>query len=454
MIDIKNSLMTLKVRLREYCAELRDAKDGVVAVVVALTMIPLLLAVGVSIDVGRAYLVKQRLLSTADAAGLAIAAAIDSDSTSAELQEVLDDFITANFPSDSIGTVASTSYTYVGSTVTVTANVTVETTFMKLANIETLTVSATSVITRQEDSLEVVLVLDNSGSMSGSKMTALKEASDSLVDTLFGSDTTSSQVKIGLVPFSNNVNIGSANTGYVSDTSVYDWGTSSWQGCVMAEITGDEDTKDDHTGTWTPFYWEDDSNNNWYYSGGYHITSTNNPNKYCPDAEITPLTNVKATLTTAIDDMEAYGGTHINLGAIWGWRVISPTEPFTEGVAYGTADSTKAVIILTDGANTAYSFVYDAFGYPSDELLGSGINSASEVADEIDDRLATICTNIKAEDVIVYTITFEVSDTSTQDLFEDCATDTDKYFDSPSTAELTRSFRAIAAELKQLHVSN
>ncbi|NQW02347.1 MAG: VWA domain-containing protein, partial [Rhodospirillales bacterium] len=388
------------VKSRRFLSGFAAAKQGVVAVIVALTMIPLLLATGVSIDVGRAYLVKQRLLSTTDAAGLAIAASIKTDSTSDELQAVLDNFLTANFPSGSIGTLSSSSYTYDSSTVSVSAAVAVETTFMKLIFVETLTVNASSQVTRQEDNLEVVLVLDNSGSMSGSKMTALKSAANSLLDTLFGSDATSSQVKIGLVPFSNNVNIGAANTGYVSDTSIYDWGTDTWKGCVEAEVAGNEDTNDNFTGPWTPFYWEDDSNNNWYYSGSSHISSSRGPNLYCPDAEITPLTNVKATLTAAVDAMVANGGTHINWGAIWGWRVISPSEPFTEGAAYGTADSTKAVIILTDGANTAYDFVYDAFGYPSEERLGSGINTATEVADEIDIRLATICQNMKTAGVV------------------------------------------------------
>jgi hypothetical protein len=290
--------------------------------------------------------------------------------------------------------------------------------------------------------------------MSGSKLTSLKDASNDLVDILFGSDTTSTQVKIGLVAFSNNVNIGSSNTAYVTDPTAFDWGTETWKGCVEAVTTDDEDTKDDYTGPWAPFYSEDDSDNNWYYSGGYHISSTRGPQRYCPDAEITPLTNVKATLTTAINAMVANGGTHINWGAIWGWRIISPDEPFTEGASYGTADSTKAVIILTDGANTAYDWLYDAFGKPSDERLGSGIDTASEVADEIDDRLATICENMKAVDIIVYTITFGLSDTDTQDLFEDCASDTNKYYDSPTTTELSRSFRAIAAQLKKLHISS
>ncbi|MCW8915938.1 MAG: VWA domain-containing protein [Magnetovibrio sp.] len=427
---------------------------GIVAVTVALLLVPLVLAVGISLDIGRAYIVKQQLLQTTDAAALAVGAGIDSDSTDAELEAILDDFVDANYEDDSYTTISSTTFSYVDSDVTVTAEATVETTFMKVVGVNSLDVKASSVVTRQEDTLEVVLVLDNSGSMSGSKLTALKEASESLVDILFGSDTTSSQVKIGLVPFSNNVNIGTSNTAYMSDTTADDWGTTSWQGCVMAVTTDDEDTKDDYTGPWDPMYWADDSNNNWYYSGDYHISSSRTPNKYCIENAITPLTNDKTTLTDAIDDMVAYGGTHINLGAIWGWRLISPSEPFTEGAAYGAADNTKAVIILTDGANTAYSYIYDAFGYPSDELLGSGINSASEVADEIDDRLNTICTNIKAAGVTVYTITFSLTDASTIALFEDCATDTDHYYDSPTTDELTRTFRTIAAELKQLHVSN
>ncbi len=449
-----SQLACLKIELVRFYRNFAKANSGVVAVIVALTMVPLLLAIGASIDIGRGYLVKQRLLQATDAAGLAIAAGIDDDSTNAELTAILDSFLAANFPNDSDGTISSSSYSYVGSTVTVTAAVSVNTAFMKIANINTLNVSASSVVERQEDNLEVVLVLDNSGSMSGSKLTALKEASDSLIDILFGSSATSTQVKIGLVPFSNNVNIGTSNTAYMTDTTSDDWGTTSWEGCVMAQTTNDEDTKDDVTGSWDPMYWADDSNNNWYYSGGYHISSSRTPNKYCIDTAITPLTNVKATLTTAIDAMVANGGTHINWGAVWGWRVISPTEPFSEGVAYGTADNSKAVIILTDGANTAYSFLYDAFGYPSDQLLGAGINTASEVADEIDDRLATICTNIKNEGITVYTITFSLNDPTTEALFETCATDSDKYYDSPTTAELTRTFRSIAAELKQLHVIN
>ncbi|MEG3617953.1 TadE/TadG family type IV pilus assembly protein [Magnetovibrio sp. PR-2] len=441
-------------RLQRVINAFRTAERGAVAIMVALAMVPLMLAAGISMDIGRAYIVKQRLLQTTDAAALAIAAGIDNFSTDAELTEILNDFVDANYEGNSYTSISSRTYSYVDTDVNVTLTASVDTTFMSIVSIDSLDVAASSSVTRSEDTMEVVLVLDNSGSMDGSRMTALKDASNSLLDILFGTSTVSSQVSVGLVPFSNNVNIGTSNTAYVNDPTAYNWGITSWGGCVMAKTTNDEDTKDDFEGPWDVMWWDDDGNNNWYSSGRYYNTSSRSPNKYCVDSAITPLTNDKSVLQTAVNNMDAFGGTHINLGAIWGWRVISPTEPFAEGQAYNASDNNKAVIILTDGENTAYDFVYDAFGYPSDELLGSGINTVSEVEDEIDDRLETICTNIKNVGVTVYTITFGTNDAATQAIFEACATDEDKYYDSPTTDELKRTFRSIASELKQLHIVN
>jgi len=48
---------------------------------------------------------------------------------------------------------------------------------------------------------------------------------------------------------------------------------------------------------------------------------------------------------------------------------------------------------------------------------------------------------------------FSCVNADTQTLFENCATDSDKYYDSPSGTELSRAFRAIAAELKKLRVT-
>ncbi len=253
---IAGKLKFLVANIALSCVRLTAAREGSVAIAFAISFIPLVIAAGLSIDLGRGYLVKQRLVNTTDAAGLAIGASIDSDTTSTELQTLLDNFFAANFPSGSIGTVTSSSILCNGtscdvtlppsaSTFTITAVATVETTFMKVANINSLTVNATSVVTRQEDNLELVLVLDNTKSMdTNDKIGDLRDAADSLVDILFGTDTTSSQVKIGLVPFAATVNIGTSNTAFISDSS-------GWGGCVQA-LTSPDDEGDSSTGPWEP----------------------------------------------------------------------------------------------------------------------------------------------------------------------------------------------------------
>lgn len=434
---------------------LAAARRGSLAITFGLSFIPLIIAVGVGIDLGRAYLVKEKLLHTTDAAGLAVGAAFDSGQ---DLSVVLSNYFAANFPAGGLGTVTSSGYTVNGSVITVTAQASVETTFMKIAGVNSVTVNATSQITRQENSIEVVMVLDNSTSMilPSSKMTALKSAANSLVDILFGNETAPANLKIGLVPFSSNVNIDPTNTAYVSNATnpnpPTNWGTTSWGGCVLANVTNDNDTKDDYTGPWEVMYWADHNTfNNWISSSGtIQITSSRTPNKFCPTA-LTPLTNNKTTLTSAISAMTGNGFTHVNFGAIWGWRVISPSEPFTQGVAYGTANNTKAVIILTDGENLTSNSAYGAYKYPSDGVLG--VTDASDMIPILDTRLATICTNMKAVGIIVYTIMFDLSDASVEAIFQACATDTSKYYNSPTTAELDRAFRAIAAELKKLRIT-
>ena len=161
--------------------------------------------------------------------------------------------------------------------------------------------------------------------------------------------------------------------------------------------------------------------------------------------------NNRTTLETEIDAMWASGYTHINYGAVWGWRLISPEAPFTEGVAYDDDEWNKAVIILTDGENTTSNSVFTAYQYRSDGVLGS--TSSWGTTSELNDRTTEVCDAMKAAGIIVYTITFNVTDLDTQDLFEDCASSTDKYYNSPDSATLALAFRAIGAELKNLHLS-
>ncbi len=433
------------------------AERGAVAVIVALAMIPIMIAGGLAVDLSRAYLTQARLGHALDQAGLAVGSMRATTSDTATLEAEFNSFFTANYPSTELGTTHDLTFVDNNGVITVTGKATVETVFMKIVGIDSVTVGSSAEITVETSGLELVMVLDNTGSMGTTKLNQMKSAALDLIDILFDDETTPDTLKVGLVPFSGSVNIGSGMSTYVNDTSGYDWGDSSWGGCVMARSSPD-DTEDSYSGSsdrWEPFYWaNDEDNNDWIDGSSYDIDDTppsyRGPNKYCP-LEVTPLTNNRTTLEDEIDDMWSAGYTHINFGAVWGWRLISPEEPFTQGASYSDDEWNKAVIILTDGANTTSNSVYTAYEYRSDGVLGS--TSSSGTSDELDDRTEDVCTNMKNAGVIVYTITFQVSDSDTQTLFENCASSTDKYFNSPDSATLTSAFRTIGAELKNLHLS-
>jgi len=309
----------------------------------------------------------------------------------------------------------------------------------------------------------VVLVLDNTGSMSGSKIIALKDAAAIFVDILFGDETEPELLKVGIVPFTGAVNVGTDVLFRDTYTTVNpvdaDYAPDIWRGCVEARAYPFDTTDDSQFdpalggGKWERYLWPDhDTRNDWDdLDGSQSNHAFYGPNRRCP-VELLPLTNVKDDVVDKIDEMFANGVTHINLGAVWGWRVLSPGEPYTNGAAYDDPQYKKAIVIMTDGENFISSSTgnYSAYGFLSGGKLGT--TDRSDAEDELDDRLAEICTKIKATGTLVYTITFQVDSRSVRRLMRRCATDRDKYFDSPSGDELESAFRAIGAELSNLRI--
>jgi len=442
-------------RLMQRTQQFVHAERGAVAVLVALAAIPMLIAGGLAIDLSRAYLVKSRLSHALDAAGLAVGTMRTTSSDPTYLEAQFNSFFTANYAASEIGTTSNLTFTDVGGVLTVTGQATVDTVFMSIVGIDSITVASSAEITVETNGLELVMVLDNTGSMgSSSKMTNMKAAAQDLIDILFGDETTPDLLKVGLVPFDSTVNIGTGNSAYISpDPTTLNWGITSWAGCVMANAYP-ADIQDNST-SWEAFLSPDRSDNNWYSSGTYYdnLTGWNkkSPNLYCP-RPITPLTNNRATLEAEITAMSPLGSTHINVGAIWGWRVLSPDAPFTEGAAYSDTDWNKAAIILTDGDNTMIDSYYSAYGLLAEGNLGTTSQWSAE--NELDDRLGEICTGMKNAGILVYTIAFGTSISgSTQTMLTNCATSADNYYESPDAATLTLAFRAIGAELKNLHLS-
>jgi len=427
---------------------LGDRRGGV-ALIFGFTMIPLTIGAGIAVDLARAYIVKNRLSFALDAAGLAVGSSAGTDE---QLNAVLQDYFQANYPTKELGVPAAPSMQVIDSEIHLAATAELNTMLMSIVGIDQIEVAASSVIVRETKGLDVVMVLDNTGSMAGSKIDSLKSAANSLVDILFGDQTEADQLKVGVVPFAAAVNIGRANTGLLTGVDDADYSPDIWRGCVEARAAP-FDTQDASIavgGAWDPYFWERSSANRWPRVRGDR-GQIRGPNKSCPVA-LLPLTNRKADITATIAAMEARGTTHINVGAVWGWRVLSPEAPFTEGAPYDDPETVKAIIVMTDGSNYISSSCngYGAYGSLCDGRLGT--TSKFQAERELDNRLLTVCQAMTNLDVRVYAITFQVSSSTARDVMRGCASDPSMYYDSPSNEDLQRVFQAIGAELSNLRI--
>ncbi|MCB1384990.1 MAG: VWA domain-containing protein [Nitratireductor sp.] len=385
----------------------------------ALALIPVMLGAGVAVDYSKVSREKSSLQNALDAAILAVGQEFESMGKAA-VNRALDEYLRANLDAESYKRIAKVSAKIDKKTHTLTATASgnIATSFMMLAGHESMSYDAVSQISAAFGGAEVALVLDNTGSMGvDGKLQALKSAASSFVNGLI-TKSTGTRTKIGIVPFSNHVNVGLANR----NAKWLDLGTdgSNWRGCVGSRHE--------------PLNLEDRGYGN-RVPGVSNITCS---------SEILPLSNDKRTVLAKIATMSAEGATYIPAGLIWGQRVLSDIEPFSEGVSKAIAkrdNIKKYLVLMTDGDNTRSAQLPDLPTH-----LGENRAQANEWT-------AAGCATIKKDDITIYTITFGTLTEETKTLMRDCATAPSNYFHAASGRQLNEIFSAISSQISALHLS-
>jgi Flp pilus assembly protein TadG len=267
--------------------------------------------------------------------------------------------------------------------------------------------------------------------------------------------------------------------------------TQNWGGCVIEPTSSDEnlsgagvldsasvdpDTSEPASGTtWYPFYWVHDNTNAWptieaqdpstepLATEDNSFNTNDGPNQGCP-VPILPLTDMTtaagvSTLQNAINSMwpRSSGGTQVHVGAIWGWRVLSPNTPFAlnngHPLSYAEANSTgwkKIMVLMTDGTEEAFS---------PPNLTGTGeltdgkldTTNPSTAINTLGSRLATICSNMANDGIIIYTIGLGSGGSSNTQL-EACPAN-GGFFSSATTSNLDTIFQNIAASIVHLRLT-
>jgi len=435
-------------------------KRGVVSIIFALSLTAILASAGVATDLALAYNAKSRLMSALDKAALAVGS---STGTEAELQERMQNFFDANYPENKLGSPYNVTLTLTEDTIDVSASTQVNTLFLKLFGKDTLDIHSDTRVIRELAGVEAVLVLDTTGSMAGTNIAALKTAATNFIDIMFDRIADTDYLRIGIVPYATTVNVGRYGIGQNPDGSYYDngfvdnpatdeyvtpasnivWGTATnnWWGCVI-ERTGEQMTDADSP-NWVMYrYPRRCTRTNWY---GTCISWTT-PNQGCTASKLQPLTNDETVLKNNISSLPASGNTYSHIGMVWGWRVVSPDFPFTEGSEYGNQKWVKTVILMTDGDNTVDNY-YSGEGKKGDV----GVSATTTQQNQ---KLAAVCQSMKDAGVRIYTVTFQSGiNETTKSYYRNCATSTSMYYDAPSDADLIEVFEKIADQLSQLHVA-
>ncbi len=265
--------------------------------------------------------------------------------------------------------------------------------YMHMMGIDELPAAATSGATQEVPDIEIVLVLDVSGSMresagTGTKIEALKVAAKKFIDTVMV-DTDGNHVSVTIVPYNAQVNIGKTlREQFANVPAPYTVGSECVELPATAAFFSDLNiVRPDLTEifTWADMKSGTDTSNNFTSytssSSAIHYTAsiTSDPTEECnitspAGVNVVRLPNYnRGQLKLQIDGLVARGRTSITLGMKWGSYLIDPgARPmFTEFARTGVIDaaynvrpynyedrqSRKFVILMTDGEHVDHMII-------------------------------------------------------------------------------------------------
>lgn len=410
--DIKLFLARAKSHLARLIPRFGASEGGNIAVLFAATIIPAFVAAGAAMDYSRAVQARTAIQSALDSTALHLGL-LPHETQQAELEAQASSYFSSNYQGADATQIGAITVLKDGPAITLSVEGVINTTFMGVVNIPKMDIGVTSEVLLGGGTIEIALVLDNSGSMAGSKLTALKTAARGLVETLYDAlPPDSTDLSFALVPFASFVDIGETNanqpwmdiqaqspihhTNFNQPSNRFtlfnNISNVDWEGCVEARPYPHDvrDTMPDtsipetlfvpafapdepgNAGLQTPYpysnsYLADSGSGNdlsrqqhvgKYASGAiaqpaYYGTQFNiGPSFLCNQSNLMQLSTVENDIDTALQDMFAKGGTNIVQGLVWGWRALSPSVPFTQGRPYNDNRNQKILILLTDGKNT------------------------------------------------------------------------------------------------------
>jgi Flp pilus assembly protein TadG len=413
---------------------------GGVAPMLALAIIPVVGLMGAAVDYSRANDMRTAMQAATDATALMLSQEA-STLTGEALGQKANEYFHAVFnrpDAQNIQLTPTLTEPQPGNySLRLAGSMTINTVFVGLLGRSQINVFTSSEVLWGIKKLNLALALDNTGSMASSgKMTALKQAAHNLLTTLKNAEKTPGDIKVSIVPFATDVNVGTSNV----SASWINW--TDWNAVNGTCSNNNYDTQSEctsHNKTWTPHnhntwngcVYDRDQNNdtlNTAVAAGSPATMYRaHQASACPAAMMTLSTDWTA-LNAKIDAMTPTGNTNVTIGMQMAWQTLSPVAPFN--APSPSPDLDKVIILLTDGENTENRWTSSS----------TSINARTQLA----------CNNARADNIKVYTVRVIAGNAA---LLQSCATKPDMYYDVQQASQLNAVFTTIAQQLATLRIA-
>ena len=447
------------------------AEDGAVLVFGLIIFVLMLMVSGLAVDVMRYENERVRLQGTSDRAVLAASSLKNSNVTMTPTE-----LAQAYFDAEGLGQFASGNITVsgtpeAGQTVRVTPSARMETMFLRMSAVDHLDMSAPAAAVEgigAASKIEIVMVLDASGSMGSTTSTGrtrldeMKLAAKSFASEIFLNNDPEN-VSLSLVTYDSwvlpapgmiNHLLNVDGTGACLEFD--DWADlRQGNGPPPHSNAGGNGNGNGNGNGWgaggTPPPFRNggspgngNGNGPPWASVGQNSTNAPATRRHCSTNatyEVKPMINDLTTFESHIDAITTRGTTSIDLGARFGAMLLDPDmrDYVTSLVNAGTLPESmrgrpfdwdeegvnRVMVLLTDGQN----------------CCGSRFSRNVQ-----DDNTLAVCEGMRANDVTVYTVSFEAPQGAI-DLLSACASSPNHFFNTGGDA-LVAAFDAIATNVQ------
>ena len=364
----------IRARMHDYVRK----EDGSLLVFGLALVLLMLMIGGLAVDLMRYEQRRTQLQQTADRSVIAAASLTQSLNPTA----VVDDYFQKAGLEEYLDNVTVTqglNYRIVD----VDARADLDPFFAQMVGIDTFEVPAASTAEQRINNVEIMMVLDVSGSMGGAKIANLKTAAKEFVDTVKQRDA-ENRISITIVPYNAQVNLGAVLRGQYNATNLHGvtdvnclelpdsvFATPGISRTLALPMMAFADTSSGTTTGNTYVNWSSTASN-----GG----AINAGNPFCrkDTGNIVRLPSVNPTTIKAnIDGLVANGNTSITLGMKWGVALLEPgarsmystlitanqIPAVLSGRPFDWTDdaSLKVIILMTDGEHVSHTRVNDAY---------------------------------------------------------------------------------------------